>query len=153
MRDTADLAAGRVCDGSFDDTIPDRLLTQAEHSRVTIKLNDMITSICDYCHERMGNLLSAGTNDKDRSQNEKEKLNTENLNNKQEEKECQSWNDKSSWLSKRATTAQVCQLANLVEEFTETCEKLCGKQCTGLRSAFKVCVIYKLCIYIIVTTY
>ncbi|OAD53014.1 Vacuolar protein sorting-associated protein 54 [Eufriesea mexicana] len=113
MRDTVDLAAGRICDGSFDDTIPDRLLTRIEHSRVTIKLNDMITSVCDYCHERMGNLLSA------------------------EEKECQSWNDKSSWLSKRATTAQVCQLANLVEEFTETCEKLCGKQCTGLRSAFK----------------
>ncbi|XP_071860151.1 VPS54 subunit of GARP complex scat [Bombus fervidus] len=137
MRDTVDLAAGRIHDGSFDDTIPDRLLTQAEHSRVTIKLNDMITSICDYCHERMGNLLSAGTNDKDRLQNEKEKLNNENSNNKQEEKEYQNWNDKSSWLSKRATTAQVCQLANLVEEFTETCEKLCGKQCTGLRSAFK----------------
>lgn len=137
MRDTVDLAAGRVHDGSFDDTIPDRLLTQAEHSRVTIKLNDMITSICDYCHERMGNLLSAGTNDKDRLQSEKEKLNNENSNNKQEEKEYQNWNDKSSWLSKRATTAQVCQLANLVEEFTETCEKLCGKQCTGLRSAFK----------------
>ncbi|XP_076749505.1 VPS54 subunit of GARP complex scat [Xylocopa sonorina] len=137
MRDTVDLAAGRVCDGSFDDTISDRLLTQAEHSRVTTKLNDMITSICDYCHERMGNLLSAGTSDKDKLQSEKEKQNNENANNKQDDKECQSWNDKSSWLSKRATTAQVCQLANLVEEFTESCEKLCGKQCTGLRSAFK----------------
>lgn len=138
MQDTVDLAAGRVCDGSFDDAIPDRLLTPAEHSRVTTKLNDMIISICDYCHERMGNLLSAGTNDKDKSQNEKDKGNNENQNNKVEEKESQNWNDKSSWLSKRATTNQVCQLANLVEEFTETCEKLCGKQCTGLRSAFKV---------------
>ncbi|XP_076245254.1 VPS54 subunit of GARP complex scat [Calliopsis andreniformis] len=137
MRDTVDLAAGRVCDGSFDDSIPDRLLTQAEHSRVTTKLNDMITSVCDYCHERMGNLLSAGTNDKDKIQNDKERTNNENSNNKTEDKECQNWNDKSSWLSKRATTAQVCQLANLVEGFTETCEKLCGKQCTALRSAFK----------------
>ncbi|CAK9832874.1 Vacuolar protein sorting-associated protein 54 [Anthophora retusa] len=140
MRDTVDLAAGRVCDGSFDDTIPDCLLSQAEHSRVTTKLNDMITSVCDYCHERMGNLLSAGTSDKERLQNEKEKVSNENSSNKQEEKECQNcqnWIDKASWLSKRATTAQVCQLANLVEEFTETCEKLCGKQCTGLRSAFK----------------
>ncbi|XP_003705328.2 VPS54 subunit of GARP complex scat [Megachile rotundata] len=137
MQDTVDLAAGRVCDGSFDDAIPDRLLTPAEHSRVTTKLNDMIISICDYCHERMGNLLSAGTNDKDKLQNEKDKSNNENSNNKMEEKEDQNWNDKSSWLSKRATTYQVCQLANLVEEFTETCEKLCGKQCTGLRSAFK----------------
>ncbi|XP_029041161.1 vacuolar protein sorting-associated protein 54 [Osmia bicornis bicornis] len=137
MQDTVDLAAGRVCDGSFDDAIPDRLLTPAEHSRVTTKLNDMIISICDYCHERMGNLLSAGTNDKEKSQNEKDKGNNENQNNKVDEKESQNWNDKSSWLSKRATTNQVCQLANLVEEFTETCEKLCGKQCTGLRSAFK----------------
>ncbi|XP_043257225.1 vacuolar protein sorting-associated protein 54 isoform X2 [Colletes gigas] len=137
MRDTVDLAAGRVSDGTFDDTIPDRLLTRAEHSRVTTKLNDMITSICDYCHERMGNLLSAGANDKDKLQNEKEKANSENANNKQEEKDSQNWNDKLSWLSKRATTAQVCQLANLVEGFTETCEKLCGKQCTALRSAFK----------------
>lgn len=137
MRDTVDLAAGRVCDGSFDDSIPDRLLTRAEHSRVTTKLNDMITSVCDYCHERMGNLLSAGTNDKDKVQNDKEKTNNENSNNKLEDKEYQNLNDKSSWLSKRATTSQVCQLANLVEGFTETCEKLCGKQCTALRSAFK----------------
>ena len=137
MRDTVDLAAGRVCDGSFDDSIPDRLLTEAEHSRVTTKLNDMITSVCDYCHERMGNLLSAGANDKDKLQNDKERTNNENSNNKLEDKECQNSNDKSSWLSKRATTAQVCQLANLVEGFTETCEKFCGKQCTALRSAFK----------------
>lgn len=137
MRDTIDLAAGRACDGTFDDTIPDRLLTRAEHSRVMTKLNDMMTSICDYCHERMGNLLSAGTSDKDNKQNEKEKWNNENSNNKQEDKESKNWNDKSSWLSKRATSAQVCQLASLVEEFTETCEKVCGKQCTGLRSAFK----------------
>ncbi|CAK9797671.1 Vacuolar protein sorting-associated protein 54 [Anthophora plagiata] len=141
MRDTVDLAAGRVCDGSFDDTIPDCLLSQAEHSRVTTKLNDMITSVCDYCHERMGNLLSAGTSDKEKLQmNEKEKVSNENSSSKQEEKECQNCQssiDKASWLSKRATTSQVCQLANLVEEFTETCEKLCGKQCTGLRSAFK----------------
>lgn len=138
MRDTVDLAAGRLFDGSFDDTIPDRLLTRAEHSRVTTKLNDMVTSVCDYCHERVGNLLSAGASDKDKVHNEKGKTNSENSSSKSEEKEGQNMNDKSSWLSKRATTAQVCQLANLVEEFTETCEKLCGKQCMGLRSAFKV---------------
>ncbi|XP_033322468.2 VPS54 subunit of GARP complex scat [Megalopta genalis] len=137
MRDTVDLASGRVCDGSFDESIPDRLLTRAEHSRVTTKLNDMITSVCDYCHERMGNLLSAGANDKDKLQNDKEKQINENASNKLEDRESQNWNDKSSWLSKRATTAQVCQLANLVEGFTETCGKLCGKQCTALRSAFK----------------
>lgn len=137
MRDTADLSAGRLCDGTFDESVPDRLLTREEHSRVITKLNDMITSICDYCHERMGNLLSAGTNEKEKFHNDKDKIIADVSQNKLEDKECQTWNDKGSWLSDRATTAQVCQLASMVEEFTYACEKLCGKQCTALRSAFK----------------
>lgn len=142
MRDTADLSAGYLCDGSFDETVPDRLLTQEEHMRVITKLNDMISSICDYCHERMGNLLSAGTNEKDKFHNDKDKIIADVAQNKLEDKEGQTWNEKNSWLSDRATTAQVCQLANMVEEFTYACEKLCGKQCTALRSAFKVIVMY-----------
>lgn len=142
MRDTADLSAGRLCDGSFDESVPDRLLTQEEHTRVTTKLTDMITSVCDYCHERMGNLLSAGTNEKDKFHNDKDKLiGDASQSYKPDDKEYQAWNDKSSWLSERATTAQVCQLANMVEEFTHACEKLCGKQCTALRSAFKVIIL------------
>lgn len=148
MRDTADLSAGRLCDGSFDESIPDRLLTQEEHTRVINKLTDMITSVCDYCHERMGNLLSAGTNERDKFHNDK--IIADISQNKLEEnKECQTWNDKGSWLSEKATTAQVCQLANMVEEFTHACEKLCGKQCTALRSAFKVIIIYAHVMYII----
>lgn len=141
MRDTADLSAGRLCDGSFDESVPDRLLTREEHSRVITKLSDMITSVCDYCHERMGNLLSAGTNEKDKFHNDKDKIIADVSQNKLEDKECQAWNDKGSWLSERATSAQVCQLANMVEEFTYACEKLCGKQCTALRSAFKVIIV------------
>lgn len=142
MRDTADLSAGRLCDGSFDESVPDRLLTQEEHTRVTTKLTDMITSVCDYCHERMGNLLSAGTNEKDKFHNDKDKvIGDVSQSYKSDDKEYQAWNDKGSWLSERATTAQVCQLANMVEEFTHACEKLCGKQCTALRSAFKVIII------------
>lgn len=141
MRDTADLSAGRLCDGSFDESVPDRLLTQEEHMRVTHKLTDMITSVCDYCHERMGNLLSAGTNERDKLHNDKIIADV-SQNKLEENKEGQTWNDKGSWLSEKATTAQVCQLANMVEEFTHACEKLCGKQCTALRSAFKVIIIY-----------
>lgn len=133
-----------MCDGSFDETVPDRLLTQEEHTRVITKLTDMITSVCDYCHERMGNLLSAGANEKDRSQGDKDKILADLSQNRSEDKECQTWNEKSSWLSERATTAQVCQLANMVEEFTHVCKKLCGKQCTALRSAFKVIFLYKI---------
>lgn len=91
----------------------------------------MLISICDYCHERLGNLLSASPSEKD-----KEPVEVDPASNKAD-KEGPNMNEK-SWLSERATTAQVCRLANMVEEFTETCEKLCGKQCTALRSAFKV---------------
>lgn len=144
MRDTADLSAGRLCDGSFDESVPDRLLTQEEHTRVTTKLTDMITSVCDYCHERMGNLLSAGTNEKDKFYNDKDKvIGDVSQSYKSDDKEYQAWIDKGSWLSERATTAQVCQLANMVEEFTHACEKLCGKQCTALRSAFKVIIVVR----------
>lgn len=145
MRDTADLSAGHLCDGSFDESVPDRLLTQEEHTRVITKLTDMITSVCDYCHERVGNLLAAGANEKDKPHNDKDKIIADPSQNRSEDKECQTWNEKGTWLSERATTAQVCQLANMVEEFTHACEKLCGKQCTALRSAFKVITIYARC--------
>ena len=129
MQETTDLSAGRLPDGSTDSSLTDSFLSEDEHVRVTSKLTDMLTSICDYCHERLGNLISA-------SPTEKEKTISENS--KSGEKESLSGPEKASWLSERATTAQVCRLANMVEGFTETCEKISGKQSTALRSAFKV---------------
>ncbi|XP_014471073.1 PREDICTED: vacuolar protein sorting-associated protein 54 isoform X2 [Dinoponera quadriceps] len=83
-------------------------------------------------------ITHAGTNEKDKFHNDKDKvIGDASQSHKSDDKEYQAWNDKGSWLSERATTAQVCQLANMVEEFTHACEKLCGKQCTALRSAFK----------------
>lgn len=144
MRDTADLSAGRLPDGTVDDSVTDRLLTADEHIRVRNKLNDMLTSVCDYCHERLGHLLSAGPNEKDKYSNDKEKNSVESVGNKNPDKEAsQAWNEKVSWLSDRATAVQVCQLASMVEGFTDTCEKICGKQCIALRSAFKVILRYR----------
>ncbi|XP_033216435.1 vacuolar protein sorting-associated protein 54 [Belonocnema kinseyi] len=128
MQETADLSSGRLPDGSTDSSLTDYFLSYEEHIRVTNKLTDMLTSICDYCHERLGNLLSASPSEKEKSANEISKPG---------EKESPSGSEKSSWLSERATTAQVCRLANMVDCFTETCEKICGKQSTALRSAFK----------------
>lgn len=133
MKDTADLSMGRLADGTIDTSMTDCLLTQEEHTRVATKLTDMMISVCDHCHERLGHLLSASTSDKDKFP-QVEKSPNEVTSNKLTDNQ----NDKSSsWLSERASNAQVCQLANMVEDFTETCEKLCGKQCTRLRSAFK----------------
>ena len=139
MRDTADLSAGRLPDGTIDDTVTDRLLAHDEHVRVRNKLNDMLTSVCDYCHERLGHLLSAGPSEKDKHSSDKEKNSNETAGNKIIDKDLMTaWTDKSSWLGDRATALQVCQLASMVEGFTDTCEKICGKQCIALRSAFKV---------------
>lgn len=132
MRDTADLAAGKSSPERSNDSMMDRLLSDGDHVRVTTKLADMLTSVCDYCHERLGNLVSASP-----SENEKDKSTSDGSSNKTVDKESTNWNDR-SWLSERATTTQVCKLANIVENFTDTCEKLCGKQCIALRSAFKV---------------
>lgn len=137
MRDTSDLATGRTHNSS-DNSLTDCLLTQEEHVRVTGKLSDMLTSVCEYCHERLGQLLSTAASDRDKPQNDKDKPTIETSVNKQIDKETQNWNDKVHWLSEKATALQVCQLAAMVEGFTVTCERLCGKQCTALRSAFKV---------------
>ncbi|KAL7296320.1 hypothetical protein TKK_0010334 [Trichogramma kaykai] len=140
MKDTANSAACKSSIDRSNESMMDRLLTDDDHERVITKLNDMLASLCDYCHERLGNLVSASPNE-----NEKEKLSndTNSSSNKSAEKDVaasatENFSDNNkSWLSDRATMNQVCKLANLVEKFTETCETLCGKQCLALRSAFK----------------
>lgn len=136
MQETADLSSGRLPDGSMDNSLTDYLLSEEEYNRITNKLTDMLTSICDYCHERLGNLLSASPIEKEITTTSNN--NGDNIMTKLSEKESPSWGEKSSWLGDRATAAQVCRLANMVDGFTETCEKICGKQSTALRSAFRV---------------
>lgn len=116
MKDTINLSTS-------NNSLIDKSLTKDEHDRVSNKLNDMLMSICDYCQEKLGNLLTPQVMDKEKYLNDKD-----GIDNKDE---------KLSWLSDRATANQVCQLANMVEDFTRTCHEICGKQCTALRSAFK----------------
>ncbi|XP_015608424.1 vacuolar protein sorting-associated protein 54 [Cephus cinctus] len=137
MLDTADMSAGRLPDGSVDNSLTDCLLSDDEYAKIKSKLSEMLISVCDYCHERLGQLLSASANEKEKIQIERDKSANDTVANKQAESDSQVRSDKGSWLSERATTAQVCQLASMVEGFTETCEKLCGRQCSALRSAFK----------------
>ena len=153
MRDTADLAAGKSSSERSNESMMDRLLSDEDHMRVTSKLGDMLTSICDYCHERLGGLVSASPSD-----NEKEKASSDVSStsssssakpNAADKDSTSGWNDK-SWLSERATTAQVCKLANIVDNFTDTCEQLCGKQCIALRSAFKVNYFYFVIVNIVI---
>ncbi|KAH0534592.1 vacuolar protein sorting-associated protein 54 isoform X1 [Cotesia glomerata] len=141
MSETASLSSDNVDRNNID-----KLLITEEYLRVKNKLNDMLSTICDYCHERLASqLLSpsvSANNDREKNINESNKEATVvNSNNKfNSDKEAISiLKDDNSWLSDRgATVAQVCQLASIIDEFTDTCELICGKQCTALRSAFKI---------------
>jgi hypothetical protein len=42
------------------------------------------------------------------------------------------------WLVDKATASQICDLARVIDTFTEQCEKVSSKTSTALRSAFKV---------------
>jgi hypothetical protein len=50
----------------------------------------------------------------------------------------------SCWLVDKATASEICDLAHVIDAFTEQCEKVSGKTSTALRSVFKVqvCDIY-----------
>jgi hypothetical protein len=47
----------------------------------------------------------------------------------------------------KATASQICDLAHVIDAFTEQCEKVSGKTSTALRSAFKVQVCEELLFY------
>jgi hypothetical protein len=38
----------------------------------------------------------------------------------------------------KATASEICDLAHVIDAFTEQCEKVSGKTSTALRSVFKV---------------
>lgn len=42
------------------------------------------------------------------------------------------------WLVDKATASQICDLARVIDTFTQQCEKISSKTSTALRSAFKV---------------
>jgi len=42
------------------------------------------------------------------------------------------------WLVDKATASQICDLAHVIDAFTEDCEKVSGKTSTALRAAFRV---------------
>ena len=46
-------------------------MTSDEHSRVVGKLHDMLTSVCEYAHERVAQLLSAPSHAQASEQREK----------------------------------------------------------------------------------
>uniref|UniRef100_A0A6P7FVR7 Vacuolar protein sorting-associated protein 54 n=1 Tax=Diabrotica virgifera virgifera TaxID=50390 RepID=A0A6P7FVR7_DIAVI len=88
---------------SISSTPTENFLTLEEHNRIELKLRDLLSSVCDYCNERIASLVS--------TQSDKQTV----------------------------TSAQVIELSNIVESFTEMCERTCGgRQSAALKAAFKI---------------
>ncbi|KAJ4449356.1 hypothetical protein ANN_00754 [Periplaneta americana] len=161
MRQAADVSAGKVPESNGNSTtgsdvsshIPvsvvvhspdyrsdpsDSFLSTEEHARVVGKLHDLLTSVCDYAHERVAQLLSAPSHTQASEQRDKSNLSQQTRNNEKLNHTQNSSSHSSYWLVDKATAAQICDLARVIDSFTEQCEKVCGKTSTALRSAFKV---------------
>ncbi|KAF5307915.1 hypothetical protein FQR65_LT06482 [Abscondita terminalis] len=54
IQHTADVSAGFLDITEFGE----KFLSPAEHARVKLKLQDLLVSVCDYCHERMASSVS-----------------------------------------------------------------------------------------------
>ncbi|GLH01415.1 Vacuolar protein sorting-associated protein 54 [Gryllus bimaculatus] len=126
MRQTVDISAGKTPASEANDaendsseihvsveTEPgDKFLSEEEHQRVCAKLRDLLTSVCDFAHERVAQLVTA----QDRT----------------------AGSQGAPLLMEKATASEVCDLSKVIDAFTENCEKVCGRMSTALRSAFKV---------------
>ncbi|XP_021939639.1 vacuolar protein sorting-associated protein 54 [Zootermopsis nevadensis] len=155
MRQAADVSAGKVPESSENLAsgidVPsqihmsvvsdpsDSFLSLEEHGRVVGKLRDLLTSVCDYAHERVAQLLSVPLHAP--ASEQRDKSNTSQKEVRSGEKQGQTQNTLSHgayWLVDKATASQICDLARVIDTFTEQCEKVSSKTSTALRSAFKV---------------
>lgn len=101
IKQTADASAG-LTEKSDYGNISAPFLRMDEHSRVIMKLKDLLVFVCDYSHERLASLVS--------TQSDKQSI----------------------------SACQVIQLSSLVENFTASCENVCGRQSPAMRAAFKI---------------
>lgn len=57
IKHTVDVSAG-LSTSELTSSEPEKFLTLEDHKRVQDKLRDLLTSVCDYCHERLAALVS-----------------------------------------------------------------------------------------------
>ncbi|KAJ8945378.1 hypothetical protein NQ318_007024 [Aromia moschata] len=58
IKETAASSAGLLPASRLSVGEPDRFLSAEEHGRVEAKLRDLLSSVCDYCNERLASLVS-----------------------------------------------------------------------------------------------
>lgn len=58
IRETADISAGLVASSDYGSARTDVFLSESDHQETVNKLKAMLTSVCDYCNERLAALIS-----------------------------------------------------------------------------------------------
>lgn len=102
IKHVVDISAGLQTPDDLSPSETVKFLSMDDHSRVENKLQNLLISVCDYCHERLASLVS--------TQSEKQTI----------------------------ITSQITELSNMVENFTELCKNVCGRQSPALKAAFKI---------------
>lgn len=102
IKQTVDISAGLTTSELNTANDTEKFLSTLEYKQVEMKLRDLLTSVCDYCHERLASLVS--------TQSEKQTI----------------------------IASQITELSTIVENFTELCEGICGRQSPALKAAFKI---------------
>lgn len=101
IKETAAASAGIQTNCELDQTA-EHFLSNEDYIRVENKLKDLLTSICDYCNERLASLISTQSD------------------------------------NQSVTASQITELSVVVENFTNMCESICGRQSAALKAAFKI---------------
>jgi vacuolar protein sorting-associated protein 54 len=118
---------------------PDVFLSAEDHEHVIRRLHNLLTTVCNCAHECVSQLLSAPSHAKANEQ--RDKNNPSQIQDRSGEKLSQTQNTASHssyWLVDKAATSQICDLAHVIDAFTEKCEKVSGKTSIALRSVLKV---------------
>ncbi|XP_055379265.1 vacuolar protein sorting-associated protein 54 [Condylostylus longicornis] len=101
IKETADASAGK-CGETLQFIDSEVFLSENDYKIVIEKLEDLLRSVCNYCHERCANLVSSQSLEKS-----------------------------------VATQEEIEKLSQIVEEFSQGCEKISGIQSVPLRAAVK----------------
>lgn len=122
IKETADVSCGLkdYCTSITAKSGTEQFLSPEDHALVMGKLKILLTSVCDYCNERLAVLVS--------TQSDKTAITAQQV----------SVAFFKSGQMLIICYFQVADLAKIVEEFTSLCEKICGKQSANLKAAFKI---------------
>jgi vacuolar protein sorting-associated protein 54 len=106
---------------------PNIFMSAEAHERVIGKLHDLLTSVCYYAHEHVAQLPSAPSHAQANEQRDKNNPSQIQVRSAEKQSQTQHTATHSSYrLVDKAVASQICNLARVIDGFTEQCEKVSG---------------------------